>query len=50
MLIFTWWLVAEHLDPNNVKNAELRKALESATAEQNYLKACDTRHNHSKGL
>lgn len=39
---------AEHLDPINVKIAELREALESVTAEQKYLKARDTRHRHSK--
>ncbi|MBA0713959.1 hypothetical protein Golax_012957 [Gossypium laxum] len=38
----------EHLDPINVKIAELREALESVTAEQKYLKARDTRHRHSK--
>ncbi|KAL7144801.1 hypothetical protein ABFS83_07G036700 [Erythranthe nasuta] len=37
----------EHLDPINVKIAELREALESVTAEQNYLKARDTRHRHT---
>ncbi|MED6200058.1 hypothetical protein PIB30_081582, partial [Stylosanthes scabra] len=31
----------EHLDPINVKIAELREALESVTAEQKYLKARD---------
>ncbi|KAL6532365.1 hypothetical protein OROGR_014335 [Orobanche gracilis] len=36
----------EHLDPVNVKIAELREALESVTAEQKYLKARDTRHRH----
>lgn len=40
--------VTEHLDPINVKIAELREALESVTAEQKYLKARDTRHRHSK--
>lgn len=39
---------SEHLDPVNVKIAELREALESVTAEQKYLKARDTRHRHSK--
>jgi len=34
----------EHLDPINVKIAELREALESVEAEQKYLKARDTRH------
>ena len=38
----------EHLDPVNVKIAELREALESVVAEQKYLKARDTRHRHSK--
>lgn len=37
----------EHLDPINVKLAELREALESVTAEQKYLKARDARHRHS---
>ncbi|KAK4587465.1 hypothetical protein RGQ29_024241 [Quercus rubra] len=37
----------EHLDPVNVKIAELREALESVTAEQKYLKARDTRHRHT---
>lgn len=37
----------EHLDPINVKIAELREALESVTAEQKYLKARDARHRHS---
>lgn len=41
-----WFL--EHLDPVNVKIAELREALESVVAEQKYLKARDTRHRHSK--
>lgn len=40
----------EHLDPVNVKIAELREALESVTAEQKYLKARDARHRHSKPL
>nr|GMD80915.1 transmembrane emp24 domain-containing protein p24beta3 [Ipomoea batatas] len=40
----------EHLDPINVKIAELREALESVTAEQKYLKARDARHRHSKSL
>ncbi|KAL0701879.1 hypothetical protein Bca4012_058001 [Brassica carinata] len=38
----------EHLDPVNVKIAELREALESVVAEQKYLKARDTRHRHSE--
>ncbi|CAM8911786.1 hypothetical protein QQ045_033224 [Rhodiola kirilowii] len=37
----------EHLDPINVKIAELRESLESVTAEQKYLKARDTRHRHT---
>ncbi|KAI3993126.1 hypothetical protein MKX01_009869 [Papaver californicum] len=37
----------EHLDPINVKIAELREALESVTAEQKYLKARDSRHRHT---
>ncbi|KAJ0533117.1 putative transmembrane emp24 domain-containing protein [Helianthus annuus] len=37
----------EHLDPVNVKIAELREALESVTAEQKYLKARDARHRHT---
>ncbi|KAG9143085.1 hypothetical protein Leryth_006339 [Lithospermum erythrorhizon] len=37
----------EHLDPINVKIAELREALESVTAEQRYLKARDSRHRHT---
>ncbi|GMI95961.1 hypothetical protein like AT3G22845 [Hibiscus trionum] len=37
----------EHLNPINVKIAELREALESVTAEQKYLKARDTRHRHT---
>ena len=40
--------VTEHLDPINVKIAELREALESVTAEQKYLKARDARHRRSK--
>ncbi|KAJ8763813.1 hypothetical protein K2173_003595 [Erythroxylum novogranatense] len=36
----------EHLDPINVKIAELREALESVTAEQKYLKARDARHQN----
>lgn len=39
---------AEHLNPINVKIAELREALESVTAEQRYLKAREARHRHSK--
>lgn len=41
-------VTAEHLDPINVKIAELREALESVTSEQMYLKARDFRHRHSK--
>ncbi|CAN0887127.1 Transmembrane emp24 domain-containing protein p24beta3 [Linum grandiflorum] len=37
----------EHLDPVNVKIAELREALESVTAEQKYLRARDNRHRHT---
>ncbi|CAB4261598.1 unnamed protein product [Prunus armeniaca] len=37
----------EHLDPINVKIAELREALESVTLEQKYLKARDVRHRHT---
>ncbi|XAR49051.1 hypothetical protein NMG60_11032084 [Bertholletia excelsa] len=37
----------DHLDPINVKIAELREALESVTAEQKYLKARDARHRHT---
>ncbi|KAK9137469.1 hypothetical protein Sjap_008063 [Stephania japonica] len=37
----------EHLNPINVKIAELREALESVTAEQKYLKARDARHRHT---
>jgi len=39
--------VAEHLDPINVKIAELKEALESVTAEQKYLKAREARHRHT---
>lgn len=46
-LTLLWLFLAEHLDPINVKIAELREALESVTAEQKYLKARDTRHRHS---
>ncbi|KAJ6846710.1 transmembrane emp24 domain-containing protein p24beta3 [Iris pallida] len=37
----------EHLDPINVKIAELREALESVTAEQKYLKAREARHRYT---
>ncbi|GAV84360.1 EMP24_GP25L domain-containing protein, partial [Cephalotus follicularis] len=37
----------EHLDPINVRIAELREALESVTAEQKYLKARDARHRYT---
>lgn len=49
-LVFLPFLFAEHLDPINVKIAELREALESITAEQRYLRARDYRHRHSKSL
>lgn len=41
-------LGSEHLDPINVKIAELREALESIITEQKYLKARDARHRYSK--
>lgn len=41
-------LLVEHLDPINVKIAQLRESLESVTSEQKYLKARDARHRHSK--
>ncbi|XP_054804138.1 transmembrane emp24 domain-containing protein p24beta3-like [Prosopis cineraria] len=37
----------EHLDPVQVKIAELREALESIIAEQRYLKAREARHRHT---
>ncbi|XP_019442181.1 PREDICTED: transmembrane emp24 domain-containing protein p24beta3-like [Lupinus angustifolius] len=37
----------EHLDPINVKIAELRESLESVTAEQKYLRARDARHRYT---
>ncbi|XP_020586010.1 transmembrane emp24 domain-containing protein p24beta3-like [Phalaenopsis equestris] len=37
----------EHLNPVNVKIAELREALESVTAEQKYLKARELRHRRT---
>ncbi|XP_072991570.1 transmembrane emp24 domain-containing protein p24beta3-like [Typha latifolia] len=37
----------EHLNPINVKIAQLREALESVTAEQKYLKAREARHRHT---
>ncbi|XP_061369105.1 transmembrane emp24 domain-containing protein p24beta3-like [Gastrolobium bilobum] len=37
----------EHMDPINVKIAELREALESIITEQKYLKARDARHRHT---
>ena len=49
-LVFLPFLFSEHLDPINVKIAELREALESVTAEQKYLKARDARHRHSKSF
>ncbi|KAL0392892.1 UNVERIFIED_CONTAM: Transmembrane emp24 domain-containing protein p24beta3 [Sesamum radiatum] len=48
--IFILFPFAEHLDPINVKIAELREALETVTLEQRYLKARDARHRHSKTL
>lgn len=49
-LMFLCLFLAEHLNPINVKIAELREALESVTAEQKYLKARDARHRRSKFL
>lgn len=37
----------EHLNPINVKIAELREALESVTSEQKYLKAREARHRYT---
>ncbi|KAL6271557.1 transmembrane emp24 domain-containing protein p24beta3-like [Prunus yedoensis var. nudiflora] len=37
----------EHMDPLNIKIAELREALESITTEQKYLKARDARHRYT---
>ncbi|XP_062025142.1 transmembrane emp24 domain-containing protein p24beta3-like [Rosa rugosa] len=37
----------EHMDPLNIKIAELREALESIRAEQKYLKARDARHRYT---
>ena len=48
MFLRFFWLLPEHLDPVNVKIAELREALESVKAEQKYFKARDARHCHSK--
>lgn len=48
--MFLCLFLAEHLNPINVKIAELREALESVTAEQKYLKARDARHRRSKFL
>ncbi|KAL0285310.1 UNVERIFIED_CONTAM: Transmembrane emp24 domain-containing protein p24beta3, partial [Sesamum angustifolium] len=45
--IFVLFPFAEHLDPINVKIAELREALETVTLEQRYLKARDARHRHT---
>ena len=42
--------VLEHLNPVNVKIAELREALEAVSAEQRYLRARDTRHRLSISL
>ena len=48
MFLRFFWLLPEHLDPFNVKIAELRDALESVKAEQKYFKGRDARHRHSK--
>ncbi|KAI4349465.1 hypothetical protein L6164_010051 [Bauhinia variegata] len=37
----------EHLNPINVKIAELRESLESVVSEQKYLKARDARHRYT---
>ncbi|GMJ09925.1 hypothetical protein like AT3G22845 [Hibiscus trionum] len=37
----------EHLDPINIKIAELRESLESVTSEQKYLRARDDQHRHT---
>lgn len=37
----------EHLNPVTVKIAELREALEAVSAEQQYLRARDTRHRYT---
>eukprot|EP00250_Pteridium_aquilinum_P024785 c29596_g1_i1 orf=136-789(-) len=37
----------EHLNPVNVKIAELREALEAVSAEQQYLRARDLRHRYT---
>ncbi|KAM1057858.1 hypothetical protein COP1_031170 [Malus domestica] len=37
----------EHMDPLNIKIAELREALEAVTTEQKYLKARDARHRYT---
>ncbi|XP_057844472.2 transmembrane emp24 domain-containing protein p24beta3 [Cryptomeria japonica] len=37
----------EHLDPINVRIAELREALDSVSAEQRYLRARDARHRRT---
>lgn len=48
-MIFVFFISgAEHMDPLNIKIAELREALESVTTEQKYLKARDARHRYSK--
>lgn len=48
-MIFVFFIFgAEHMDPLNIKIAELREALESITTEQKYLKARDARHRYSK--
>ncbi|KAK6146034.1 hypothetical protein DH2020_019903 [Rehmannia glutinosa] len=38
----------EHLDPINVRIAELREKLEYVTLEQNYLRARDVSHRHKQ--
>lgn len=50
LCLFMYSFIADHLDPINVKIAELREALESVTAEQKYLKAREARHRRSKSL
>ncbi|KAM1001407.1 hypothetical protein ACFX15_007593 [Malus domestica] len=37
----------EHMDPLNIKIAELREALEAITTEQKFLKARDARHRYT---
>ncbi|CAL5436876.1 unnamed protein product [Camellia sinensis] len=38
----------EHMDPINVRIAQLTEALESVITEQKYLKARDSRHRYNK--